>query len=196
LKLAVTSIFYRSAGAALVYLDLSYNRIGDAGAERLEVLGQGTALAHLNLSYNYIDTAGAEIQSDRIRWGRESCGSAIQCAALAHLDLSDNDIDQTGQRGLQGCWRSAQRWLTSFSAAITSDQPGQRALQECCRSAQRWLTSTSATIRSGQAGQRDLQECWRSAQRWFSSISAKMRLALSRKTGFELLGVVEHVALF
>jgi Ran GTPase-activating protein (RanGAP) involved in mRNA processing and transport len=39
----------------LVHLDLSYNKIGAAGAERLAgVLGQCAALAHLNLGYNQI----------------------------------------------------------------------------------------------------------------------------------------------
>jgi hypothetical protein len=55
-----------------------------------------------------------------------------------YLETKREISDQPGQRGLQECWRSAQRSLTSISAAIRSDQPGQRALQECWRSAQRW----------------------------------------------------------
>ena len=38
------------------------------------------------------------------------------------------------------------------SAAIASDQRGQRALQECWRSAQRWTTSLSKTITSELSG--------------------------------------------
>jgi hypothetical protein len=49
------------------------------------------------------------------------------------------------QRGLQECWRSAQRWLTSISTGTGSAVPWQVALQECWRSAHRWLTSISAT---------------------------------------------------
>ena len=42
------------------------------------------------------------------------------------------------QRGLQKCWRSAQRWRTLMSATILiSVQPGQRGLQEFFRNAQR-----------------------------------------------------------
>ena len=33
--------------------------------------------------------------------------------------------EQEGQRGLQECWGSPQRWLTSISATIRSDQPRQ-----------------------------------------------------------------------
>jgi len=38
-------------------------------------------------------------------------GMLAQCPSLTHLDLR-------GQRGLQECCGSAQRWLTSISAAI------------------------------------------------------------------------------
>jgi Ran GTPase-activating protein (RanGAP) involved in mRNA processing and transport len=45
--------------AALAHLDLSYNRIGDAGAEGLAgVLGQCAALAHLELWGNDIRPDG------------------------------------------------------------------------------------------------------------------------------------------
>jgi hypothetical protein len=54
--------------------------------------------------------------------------------------------EQPGQRGLQECWDSAQRSLTSISATMGSAQAGQRGLQECCRSAQRWLTSISVAM--------------------------------------------------
>ena len=41
---------------ALAHLDLSYNDIGTAGAERLAgVLGQCAALAHLDLCENWIE---------------------------------------------------------------------------------------------------------------------------------------------
>jgi hypothetical protein len=44
--------------------------------------------------------------------------------------------------------------------------------------------------------QRGLQKCWCSAQRWRTFISAAITLALSRKEGFELRGVVKPLALF
>ena len=51
------------------------------------------------------------------------------------------------QNGLQGCWRSAQRWRTLISAGIQrSEQPGRRGLQECWDSAGSWCTSISVTI--------------------------------------------------
>jgi hypothetical protein len=55
------------------------------------------------------------------------------------------------------CWRSAQRWLTSISAAITSAQAGQRALQECCDSAGSWSASISGTMASKQTRQRGFE---------------------------------------
>ena len=81
-----------------------------------------------------------------------------------------------GQRGLQEFWGSAQCWLTSISATMTSaamtlEQPGQKVLQESWRNAEQ-LTLITLTIRSGQPGQRVLQECWGSAQGCLISISA------------------------
>ena len=76
---------------------------------------------------------------------------------------------------------------------MRSEQLGQRVLQECWRSAQRWLTSISAAISSAMLGQRVLQECWRSAQHWLTSISAAMRSTMLGKGGFELRGVVKSL---
>ena len=50
-------------------------------------------------------------------------------------------------RGLQECWRSAQRWLTSMSASnqvVNGGTGSQGGLQECWGSAQCCLTSISA----------------------------------------------------
>ena len=88
------------------------------------------------------------------------------------------------QRGLQKCWGSAQRWLTSISAAIiTSEQLGQRGLQECWNSAVSWCTSMSAAIASMQEGQRSLQECWGSVGgvRLGASLRAKELAQLLRR---------------
>jgi len=46
-----------------------------------------------------------------------------------------------------------QRLHFSISSAIRSDQPGQRVLQECWRSAQRWLTLISTAIASNLSGE-------------------------------------------
>jgi hypothetical protein len=46
-----------------------------------------------------------------------------QCPALAHLDLYFNQIGPAGA-GLQECWGSAQRWLTSISISIRSALSG------------------------------------------------------------------------
>jgi hypothetical protein len=46
------------------------------------------------------------------------------------------EFEQSGQRSLQECWRSAQRWLASISAPMTSGMMGQRGLQKCWRSGQ------------------------------------------------------------
>ena len=79
------------------------------------VLGQCPALAHLqcrelvhlNLSGNWIHDAGTE----------SLAGVLGQCAALAHLNLSGIiKWTQVGQKVLQECWGSAQRWFTSISA--------------------------------------------------------------------------------
>jgi hypothetical protein len=76
---------------ALAHLDLSYNQLGAAGAERLAgVLGQCAALTHLNLKENAIGAGGAE----------RLAGVLGQCAALAHLDLSRNDIRAGGAERL------------------------------------------------------------------------------------------------
>ena len=81
-------------------------------------------------------------------------------AASAHSSCRAVTSKDKMQRGLQECWRSAQRWRTLISATIiTSEQPGQRGLQECWGSAQRWLSSISAAIRSTMLGQRVLQQC-------------------------------------
>ena len=64
------------------------------------------------------------------------------------------------------CWRSAERWCTSISVAMTLEQVGQRSLQEFWGSSQCSLTSISARMGSGMLGLKVLQACWRSAQRW------------------------------
>jgi hypothetical protein len=38
-----------------------------------------------------------------------------QCPAPSHLDLCENELGFAGQKVLQRCWGSAQRWLTSIS---------------------------------------------------------------------------------
>jgi hypothetical protein len=52
-----------------------------------------------------------------------------QCAALAQLDLGFNSIGpagaEQGQRALQECWSSAQRWLTLISATMASKLSGE-----------------------------------------------------------------------
>jgi len=69
-------------------------------------------------------------------------------------------------------------------------------LQECWRSAQRWLTSISAAMTSAQLGQRVLQEYWDSAQRWCRSISAAMKLEQPGQRVFELRGVAKPLFFF
>jgi hypothetical protein len=150
------------------------------------------------------------------RAGAESLAGVLgQCQRwLTSISVAIT-LEQVSQRPLQECWRSAQRWLTSFSATKLaqcpalahldlslngSAMPEQTGSQECWRSAQRWLTSISATMRSDQPGQIALQECWGSAHHWLTLISNAMALemasALSGKGGFELRGVVKPLALF
>jgi hypothetical protein len=129
---------------ALAHLDLSYNQIGDAGAERLAgVLGQCTALSHLNLSCNVIGDAGSEFLA----------GVLPQCTALAHLDLGWNQIGPSGADRLAGvlaqCTALA-HLILSYNKTL--EPPGLTVLQECWRSAQRWLTSISASITSALSG--------------------------------------------
>ena len=40
-------------------------------------------------------------------------------------DQTGHQSDQTGQRGLQECWGSAQRWLTSISSPMASALSGE-----------------------------------------------------------------------
>ena len=64
------------------------------------MLAQCPVLAHLDLrSVGAVYSAGA--------------GVLARCPALARLELKDK-----AQRGLQECWRNAQRWRTLISAAI------------------------------------------------------------------------------
>ena len=69
---------------ALTHLNLSYNWISAAGAERLSgLLTQCTVLAHLDLSSNYnFGDDGAE----------RLTGELGQCRELVHLNLSLNGI--------------------------------------------------------------------------------------------------------
>ena len=81
---------------ALAHLDLSDNKIGYAGTERLAgVLAQCTALAHLDLSDNQICEAGT------LRFA----GVLAQCTALAHLHLRGNDEALVLEGMLRALWR-------------------------------------------------------------------------------------------
>jgi hypothetical protein len=103
--------------SSMTTLELPRCEMKGQHAERLAgLLAQGPALAQLDLSGNYIFGA--------VLWGWKLAGVLAQCPALAHLNLSGNDkFGAEGQRGLQECWRSAQRWLTS--ATIRSQLSGQ-----------------------------------------------------------------------
>jgi hypothetical protein len=85
-------------------------------AERLaEVLAQCPALAHLDLSFNSNFGAGG---AERL------AGVLGRCRELENLTSA-----QPGHRGLQECWRSAQRWLASISSTIGSKLSGKGGLE-------------------------------------------------------------------
>ena len=87
LRTSKSWLAYLQSANQLQHLDLSYNSIGDEGAEALsKSLSSLIALQHLILSYNSIGDEGAEALS-------KSLSSLI---ALQHLYLSGNSIRYEG----------------------------------------------------------------------------------------------------
>ena len=81
----------------LTHLNISANRIQDAGARALaDCLRTNNALTHLDISANRIPDAGARELADCLRTNK----------TLKHLDISDNYIQAAGARALADCLRA------------------------------------------------------------------------------------------